>query len=128
MTKGKEKISNGVVSQIMNNPVFSSTKLTIKIFHEWWDKITGDMTKQEVYTKHLNKRVFVDSNKEIDHDHYLAIMDAMEEYADSPLNERSKKIELLDEYSTWLTKNGYMDTDWKDEEPFAIDDFLGYKK
>ena len=45
------------------------------------------------------------------------------------IKERSYIIELLDEYSTWLTKNGYMDTDWKDEEPYAIDEFLkNYKK
>ena len=37
---------------------------------------------------------------------------------------RSAKIELLEQYSMWLTKNGYMDTDWKDEEPYAIDEFL----
>lgn len=43
--------------------------------------------------------------------------------------ERGDIIDLLDEYSTWLTKNGYMDTDWKDEEPYAIDEFLkNYKK
>ena len=32
--------------------------------------------------------------------------------------------DLLELYSMWLTKNGYMDTDWKDEEPYAIDEFL----
>ena len=37
---------------------------------------------------------------------------------------RSDEICLLEKYSLWLTKNGYMDTDWKDEEPFAIDEFL----
>ena len=37
---------------------------------------------------------------------------------------RSNNIYLLEEYSIWLTKNGYMDTDWRDEEPFAIDTFL----
>ena len=37
---------------------------------------------------------------------------------------RSAEICLLEKYSLWLTKNGYMDTDWKDEEPFAIDEFL----
>jgi hypothetical protein len=38
--------------------------------------------------------------------------------------ERSHQIDLLEKYSLWLTKHGYMDTDWKDEEPFAIDEFL----
>ena len=44
------------------------------------------------------------------------------------LKGRSKDIDLLQEYSIWLTKNGYMDTDWKDEEPFAIDEFMKTKK
>jgi len=39
------------------------------------------MTKKEIYIKHLNKRVEVESSKEIDYNHYLAILDAMEEYA-----------------------------------------------
>ncbi len=41
---------------------------------------------------------------------------------------RSNKIKILNSYSIWLTKNGYMDTDWKDEEPFAIDSFLKDQK
>lgn len=32
--------------------------------------------------------------------------------------------DLLEKYSMWLCKHGYMDTDWKDEEPKAIDEFL----
>ena len=40
------------------------------------------------------------------------------------LEEKSKAIELLYGYSIWPTKHGYMDTDWKDEGPFAIDEFL----
>ena len=43
---------------------------------------------------------------------------------ESKLRERSKLIDILEEYSMWLTKNGYMDTDWKDEEPFAINEYL----
>ena len=42
----------------------------------------------------------------------------------SQLSLRSDKIELLEKYSIWLTKHGYMDTDWKDEPPYAIDEFL----
>lgn len=34
---------------------------------------------------------------------------------------------LLYEYSMFLSKNGYMDTDWRDEEPFAIDEFMNSK-
>lgn len=36
----------------------------------------------------------------------------------------SEKFELLFEYSMWICKNGYMDTDWEDEKPYAIDEFL----
>lgn len=35
---------------------------------------------------------------------------------------------LLEKYSEWLSKNGYMDTDWKDESPTAIDQFLSENK
>lgn len=37
---------------------------------------------------------------------------------------RSKQIILLEKYSFFLEDNGYMDTDWRTEEPFAIDEFL----
>lgn len=32
--------------------------------------------------------------------------------------------EVLIMYSEWLEKQGYTDTDWRTEEPFAIDEFL----
>lgn len=44
--------------------------------------------------------------------------------AAKPLQERSEKITLLEAYSYWLMKHSYLDTDWKDEPPFAIDEFL----
>lgn len=31
---------------------------------------------------------------------------------------------LLESYSNWLTANGYLDTDWRDEKPLAIDEFF----
>lgn len=40
------------------------------------------------------------------------------------LKERSNKIELLEAFGLFLEKNGYTDTDWRSEEPFAIDEFL----
>ncbi len=46
---------------------------------------------------------------------------------ESKLKHRSDKIELLTAFCMWATKQGYMDTDWKDEEPFAIDEFLKQK-
>ncbi len=44
--------------------------------------------------------------------------------AQTDLAIRSAQIELLDGYSMWLSKHGYMDTDWWAEEPLAIDEFL----
>lgn len=44
------------------------------------------------------------------------------------LIKHSRDIQLLEKYSIWLTKNGYMDTDWKDEEPYAIDQFINQKR
>jgi len=32
--------------------------------------------------------------------------------------------EVLDDYSRFLEKNGYMDCDWYSEEPTAIDRYL----
>lgn len=43
---------------------------------------------------------------------------------DIKIKNRSDIIELLDIYSRFLLKNGYIDTDYKDEEPFAIDTFM----
>lgn len=32
--------------------------------------------------------------------------------------------DLLEQYSKFLEKHNYIDTDWRDESPKAIDDFL----
>jgi len=40
------------------------------------------------------------------------------------LKDRNDIIELLEGYSLFLEKSGYMDIDWRAEEPFAIDEFL----
>jgi len=42
----------------------------------------------------------------------------------SKLKHRSDKITLLESYSKFLEENGYIDSDWWGEEPFAIDEFL----
>lgn len=35
-----------------------------------------------------------------------------------------EKIDLLENFSTYLAANGYMDDDWRSEPPYAIDEFL----
>jgi hypothetical protein len=37
---------------------------------------------------------------------------------------RNNTIELLEAYSKFLQKEGYLDTDWNTEPPYAIDEFL----
>ena len=54
------------------------------------------------------------------------IKDRFEELfqSQSDLAERNTQIELLESYSKYLEQNGYMDIDWRTEEPYAIDEFL----
>ena len=40
------------------------------------------------------------------------------------LQKRSDEIELLEQYTYYLEDQGYTDTDWRDEEPYAIDNFF----
>ena len=37
---------------------------------------------------------------------------------------RDAIIDLLETYSMWLEKQGYIDTDWRAEEPLAINEFF----
>jgi hypothetical protein len=40
------------------------------------------------------------------------------------LKERSDQITLLEKYSIFLQAEGYLDTDWNTEPPYAIDTFM----
>ena len=40
------------------------------------------------------------------------------------LKSRDAKITLLEAYSLFLEDQGYLDIDWRAEEPYAIDEFL----
>jgi hypothetical protein len=44
------------------------------------------------------------------------------------INDRSDKIKLLEAYSNFLEEHHYLDTDYRCEEPFAIDEFLKENK
>lgn len=37
---------------------------------------------------------------------------------------RSNELELLLRYTLFLEKNGFLDTDWRDEPPSPIDEFM----
>jgi hypothetical protein len=43
---------------------------------------------------------------------------------DEVIESRNYDITLLEAYSNFLMENGYLDTDWCAEEPYAIDEFL----
>ena len=40
---------------------------------------------------------------------------------------KNEKIKLLEAYSKFLEDEGYTDTDWRAEQPTAIDKFLSKK-
>jgi len=40
------------------------------------------------------------------------------------LEDRNAQIELLEAYSKFLEESGYIDSDWWQEQPTAIDEFL----
>ena len=44
------------------------------------------------------------------------------------LLKRSEKLELLEQYSNYLEESGYIDTDWRAERPYAIDEFCKLDK
>ena len=60
----------------------------------------------QIYEKHLKSEAFKKSE------------------AKKALKKRSDKMILLEAYSLFLEKNGYLDTDWRAEEPFSIDEFM----
>lgn len=50
--------------------------------------------------------------------------DCGEQMVADPVVERNNIIELLESYSKFLEENGYIDADWRTEQPYAIDTFL----
>lgn len=43
---------------------------------------------------------------------------------DMNLKERSELITQLELFALFLEEQGYMDTDWRTEDPYAIDEYL----
>jgi hypothetical protein len=48
----------------------------------------------------------------------------MDEKLQASLKERTEKIELLERFAQFLEDEGYLDADWKNEPPLAIDQFM----
>jgi len=60
--------------------------------------------------------------KGIEPDQFDVLADELEQL--TKLASHSAKAELLDEYTRFLQKEGYIDTDATCEEPFMVDEFL----
>lgn len=45
-------------------------------------------------------------------------------FKDSYNRRKFDVVAVLEMYSLFLERNGYMDVDWRTEEPYAIDEFL----
>lgn len=59
----------------------------------------------------------------------LKFIDAMESYALYKSKEaETERRFLLEGYSEYLEEHGFMDSDWREEEPFPIDEFLNSNK
>jgi hypothetical protein len=87
--------------------------------------LCGVMDEQKFWKKKIQKRMdkLGESVNPLDGEKMVAL----EELLDGKivdLKERSDNIELLEKYSVWLEENGYTDTDWRTEPPFAIDEFM----
>lgn len=41
---------------------------------------------------------------------------------------RTDLILILEDFMEWLEENGYTDTDWRAEEPLAINEYLNERK
>ena len=58
-------------------------------------------------------------------ENYKDVFDFAEDYHKAQtLKEHSDKLTLLKNYSEFLEKNGYLDTDWRYEKPYAINEYL----
>lgn len=81
------------------------------------DKLT------EIFNKHGVSMVSMDSREYSFRD----FKEAVEEYASQPteqLHYRSEVIKLLDNFVDFLMGSGYLDSDVRTEEPYAIDSFM----
>ena len=83
-----------------------------------------ELTDVELKDIKLVRKYFGINDKSC-HQHFLyGVIDKLIRKLTTPLILRSAKIDLLEKYSLFLEKHGYMDIDWKTEPPFAIDEFL----
>lgn len=66
---------------------------------------------------------YIDERK-IPKEIYVKYKITRKEWEEWKLEQRDKTITLLEKYSVFLAEHGYLDEDWRSEEPYAIDEFL----
>lgn len=98
----------------LNDNKFGDWKmLANKMYWKWWS-----LWLQKYRDKEISRLEYLQgfSNESL----------FLEETIDNKIDlfDRNNKISLLENYSTFLAANGYMDEDWRSEPPYAIDEFL----
>lgn len=94
---------------------FGLTQIAILAAQEIWDGIDKN------FNAHPDKPNLSEMHRNKINQYWK---DVIEELENKLLSTRSEQIALLENYSTFLCANGYMDSDWRDEPPYAIDEFL----
>ena len=82
---------------------------------------SGFMSAKEAMKKIEEKRK---EKREKDIERWKKIFEKEGFVVHTKLEIHSKNLELLDRYSKFLEEHGYMDCDWRAEEPKAIDEFI----
>ena len=84
------------------------------------------MNKAEEYFKEWSSicRLYITKDNPTIHSHTTLLQFAEDFHKPQTLKEHSDKLTLLKNYSEFLEKNGYLDTDWRYEKPYAINEYL----
>ena len=88
---------------------------------------TIEITKQDLNDLTSIKLYFVEHDKTIFEHAAFSIIDRLIKKV-VPIENRNYDIDLLELYTKFLQKNGYIDSDATTEQPYAIDEFLKTKK
>jgi hypothetical protein len=125
-----EQISEEEVRKDINNIYFEKLQVAklhngviLKDKKELQDRV-NELTKEILDIKvgkldpgeKLQLKTMRDKNKQLRKDYG----NMMAKY----LKANGDKLSLLHDFAEFLEKEGYMDTDWRAEEPFAIDEFI----
>lgn len=93
---------------------------------------TADLKTREEFLDHYLSNFFSDIPPEHEGEMQAVrgqILEAMESFSLYKSKEaETERRFLLEGYSEYLEEHGFMDSDWREEEPFPIDVFLNSNK